>query len=105
MSSAFTRTASRLTLMLNLGEPANPRAQFPVWSTPHCWSGGLARGCEFDSSSGVKLADERNKQSGATAAPAERICRSCQNSPLLYEPRAEPGLDRFSRDIYGRERI
>ena len=39
-----------------------------MWSAPCCRSGGLACGCEFDSSSRVKLADERNKQSGATAA-------------------------------------
>lgn len=39
-----------------------------MWSAPRCRSRGLACGCEFDSSSGVKLADERNKQSGATAA-------------------------------------
>jgi hypothetical protein len=44
-----------------------------LWSAPRCRSGGLACGCEFDSSSGVKLADERNKQAGATAAPVERI--------------------------------
>ena len=74
-----------------------------MWSAPRCRSGGLACGCEFDSSSGVKLADERNKQSGATAAPVERIRRSCQRSRPLYDPRAEPGPDWFSRDIYGTE--
>jgi hypothetical protein len=74
-----------------------------LWSAPHCRSGGLACGCEFDSSSGVKLAAERNKQSGATAAPVERICRSCQSSRPLHEPRAEPGPDWFSPDIFSRD--
>ncbi len=74
-----------------------------MWPAPRCRSGGLACGCEFDSSSGVKLADERNKQSGATAAPVERIRRSCRRSRPLHEPRAEPGPDWFSRDIFSRD--